>query len=244
VQLLAVAIAVLVGVNIPEKADSANDGHDRTSALRSQMVRDQMEHPFDERQPVVDRRVLDAMRAVPRHLFVPEARRGEAYADRPLPIGEGQTISQPYIVGIMTELLHPQPDHVVLEVGTGSGYQAAVLALLVRHVYTIEIVKPLADRAQSVLEQLNYSNVTVRAGDGYAGWREHAPFDGIIVTAAPDHIPQPLVDQLRPGGRLIIPVGPRFALQHLLLITKTANGDISQERVMPVGFVPLTRDLK
>lgn len=184
--------------------------------------------------------VLRAMREVERHAFVPRARRGMAYADAPLSIGEGQTISQPYMVAAMTEAIDPKPGDVVLEVGTGSGYQAAVLARLVEHVYTIEIIESLADSARERLEEHGCTNVTVRAGDGYAGWPEHAPFDAIVVTAAPDHVPEPLVEQLRPGGRMVIPVGEVHRSQELLLIEKDADGDVIRRTMMPVRFVPLT----
>lgn len=214
----------------------------RYASQRDRMVEEQIASPADGRTAVTDARVLAALRDVPRHKFVPDDVRDIAYADRPLPIGHGQTISQPYIVAAMTELLQPQPDHVVLEVGTGCGYQAAVLARLVRHVYSIEIVRPLAELAQRNLAGEGFENVTVRAGDGYAGWPEYAPFDGIIVTAAPDHVPQPLIDQLRPGGRLVIPVGPVYSVQELLLIKKKNDGSVATEQVMAVGFVPLTRE--
>lgn len=190
---------------------------------------------------VRDERVLSAMRKVPRHEFVPDSEKRQAYRDSPLPIGEGQTISQPYIVALMTELVRPEKSHRVLEVGTGSGYQAAVLAEIVEHVYTIEIEPDLAQRATEVLRRLGYENVTVRTGDGYAGWPEHAPFDIIIVTAAPDHIPQPLIDQLKPGGRMVVPVGPTFATQDLRVLEKTAAGKVITRNVTPVRFVPLRR---
>jgi protein-L-isoaspartate(D-aspartate) O-methyltransferase len=186
---------------------------------------------------VRDPRVLDAMRTVERDKFVPPSQVPYAYYDQPLPIGEGQTISQPYIVALMTELLEPKPTDVVLEVGTGSGYQAAVLAELVKEVYTIEIIPSLAESAKERLQRLGYKNVVVKAGDGYQGWKEHSPFDGIIVTAAPDHIPQPLVDQLKEGGRLVIPVGDIY--QELVVITKTKTG-IQKRNVIPVRFVPMT----
>jgi protein-L-isoaspartate(D-aspartate) O-methyltransferase len=189
---------------------------------------------------VTDSRVTEVMSSVPRHEFVPENYRTHAYEDHPLPIGYGQTISQPYIVAFMTEQLRPQPTDRVLEIGTGSGYQAAVLSKLVAEVYTIEIVKPLAQRAEMDLRRLNYSNVKVKAGDGYKGWPEHAPFDAIIVTAAPDHVPQPLIDQLKEGGRMIIPVGGR-EMQQLYLLEKHA-GKLTQRAVLPVNFVPLTRE--
>ncbi|MDJ0835727.1 MAG: protein-L-isoaspartate(D-aspartate) O-methyltransferase [Acidobacteriota bacterium] len=189
---------------------------------------------------ITDPAVLDAMGRVERHRFVPEPLKDRAYTDQPLPIGHGQTISQPYIVAAMTQLLKPSKDHIVLEIGTGSGYQAAVLAELVKHVYTIEIVAPLAARARNDLYDAGYTNITVRHGDGYRGWPEHAPFDGIMVTAAPDHIPKPLTDQLKPGGRMVLPMGPRNGAQQLLLLTKHADGSIQREVVMLVRFVPFT----
>ena len=182
-------------------------------------------------------RVLQAMRRVPRHRFIPEARRADAYGDFPLPIGHGQTISQPYIVAFMTEALEVQPGHTVLEVGTGSGYQAAVLSVLARMVYTIEIVPPLADRARATLEDLGYRNVEVRTGNGYSGWPEHAPFDRIMVTAAPDEVPRVLVDQLRIGGLMAIPVGTD--IQELRILRRTATG-VETLRTLPVRFVPMT----
>ncbi|MCL6564825.1 MAG: protein-L-isoaspartate(D-aspartate) O-methyltransferase [Acidobacteriia bacterium] len=194
-------------------------------------------------EPVRNARVLEALRRVPRHRLVPPEQRPHAYEDRPLPIGYGQTISQPYVVARMTELLDPQPTDRVLEVGTGSGYQAAVLAELVAEVFTIEIVEPLGRQAEQRLRELGYANIHVRIGDGYLGWPEQAPFDAVIVTAAPDHIPEPLLEQLKPGGRMVIPVGARYQTQELLLITKGAKGprDIRIQRVMPVIFVPLVR---
>lgn len=186
--------------------------------------------------------VLDAMRRVPRHRFVPEAEQRHAYRDMPLPIGRGQTISQPYIVALMTELVEPRAESRVLEIGTGSGYQAAVLAEIVDHVYSIEIEDELARTARALLDELGYDNVTVRAGDGYGGWPEHAPFDIIVVTAAPDHVPQALIDQLKPGGSMIVPVGPTYSVQELRLIEKDANGRLRQKNVAPVRFVPLRRE--
>jgi protein-L-isoaspartate(D-aspartate) O-methyltransferase len=204
----------------------------------------------DEREALVERHikgegisdtaVLRAMRRVPRHEFVPQDYRRAAYDDRPLPIGQGQTISQPYVVALMTELLEPTAESRVLEVGTGSGYQAAVLAEIVEEVYTIEIIEPLATSARARLERLGYDNVTVRAGDGYYGLPEAAPFDAVIVTAAAGHIPPPLLDQLEPGGRMIIPVGPVHAVQQLILVLKDANGEISTRQLLPVRFVPMT----
>lgn len=186
-----------------------------------------------------DPRVLAAMRSVPRHAFVPEDLRAYAYDDRPLPIGYGQTISQPYIVAYMTEKLRPDPTDRILEIGTGSGYQAAVLAELVKEVYTIEIVESLAKRAAKVLKELGYNNVTVRAGDGYRGWPEHAPFDGIIVTAAPDHVPAPLPEQVKEGGWLVIPVGSWAGIQSLKIFRKR-YGELRLESELPVRFVPMT----
>ncbi|MCD6570825.1 MAG: protein-L-isoaspartate(D-aspartate) O-methyltransferase [Deltaproteobacteria bacterium] len=185
-------------------------------------------------------RVMDAMSRVPRHEFVPFRLRGVAYENRPLPIGYGQTISQPYIVALMTDLLNVEPNYVVLEVGTGSGYQAAILAELVKDVYTIEIVPQLGESAKERLKRLGYENAVVRIADGYYGWEEHAPFDGIMVTAAAGHIPPPLIKQLKPGGRMVIPVGGPFMTQQLMLVEKTRQGKIKTTQVLPVIFVPLT----
>ena len=183
-------------------------------------------------------RVLEAMQRVPRHEFVPQRQLSRAYDDSPLPIGHRQTISQPYIVALMTQLVDPQPTDKALDIGTGSGYQAAVLAELVDSVYTIEIVQPLAVEAKTRLESLGYKNVVTRQGDGYRGWPEQAPFDIIIVAAAPNHIPQPLIDQLAPGGTLVIPVGD--AWQYLVRIDKDEQGEVKRSRVAPVAFVPMT----
>jgi protein-L-isoaspartate(D-aspartate) O-methyltransferase len=187
-------------------------------------------------------RVMQAMADVKREEFVLPEYRHLAYQNTPLPIEAGQTISQPLIVALMTDLLDPQPTDVIFEVGTGSGYQAAVLAELVQHVYTIEIVRELAEDAAATLKRLGYDNVTVKAGDGYAGWPEHAPFDGIIVTAAAEEIPPPLLQQLKPGGKLVIPVGEHYGYQELLVVEVDERGEISRESVLPVRFVPLTGD--
>jgi len=203
---------------------------------RSSMVRNQIES-----RGVNEPRVLDAMRFVPRHLFVPLDVRDRAYLDAPQPIGEGQTISQPYIVALMTSLLNLRGDEKVLEIGTGSGYQAAVLARLVREVYTIEIIEPLSRRAQKTFQEMGLRNVHARIGDGYQGWPEAAPFDAIVVTAAPEKVPQPLLDQLKVGGRMVIPVGREF--QDLQLLTKTAEGVI-RKTVLPVRFVPMTGEVE
>lgn len=184
--------------------------------------------------------VLDALTKVPRHEFVDEAYRPYAYENRPLPIGHGQTISQPYIVAIMTELLDVDKTGKVLEVGTGSAYQAAILGEIVADVYSIEIVEPLAKSAQERLRRLNYTNVHTRSGDGYYGWKEAAPFDAIIVTAAASHIPPPLIKQLKPGGRMLIPVGDRFNVQQLVLVEKDQNLKVTTRQMLPVAFVPLT----
>ena len=190
-----------------------------------------------QRRGISDKLVLSAMRKVPRQEFVPDNMKSYAYEDSPLPIGENQTISQPYIVALMTELLGLKGGEKVLEIGTGSGYQAAVLAEIAKEVYTIEIIKYLADSADERLHRLGYKNVTVKYGDGYQGWKEHAPFDGIMVTAAPDHIPQPLVDQLKIGGRMVIPVGDAF--QELKLIVKK-DKNVTEKNIVPVRFVPMT----
>ena len=206
---------------------------DETQKSRYRMVEDQI-----QARGVSDQRVLAAMRDVPRHKFVPETQVRYAYDDTPLPIGYGQTISQPYIVAYMTEMLELKENERVLEIGTGSGYQAAVLSELVKEVYSIEIIEPLCAKADSVLSALVYANVHVRCGDGYAGWPEKAPFDAVIITAAPVEIPQPLLDQLGPGGRLIAPVGKFF--QQLVLLTKSEKGKYDRKELIPVRFVPMT----
>jgi protein-L-isoaspartate(D-aspartate) O-methyltransferase len=184
--------------------------------------------------------VMEAMRKVPRHRFVDPTQAGSAYRNHPLPIGRGQTISQPYIVALTTHLVAPQKHHRVLEIGTGSGYQAAVLAELVSHVYTVEIIETLGREAEKRLQTLGYGNVSVRIGDGHAGWPEHAPYDSIVVTAAASHLPPALVEQLKPGGRMVIPIGSQSRTQQFILVEKAADGSLSQRPVLPVMFVPMT----
>jgi protein-L-isoaspartate(D-aspartate) O-methyltransferase len=207
---------------------------------RGRMVDTQIAFPPEGRPAVTDANVLDAMRTVPRHLFVPQSIRARAYEDGPLPIGEDQTISQPYIVAFMTELLKIDSESRVLEIGTGSGYQAAVLAHITPHVFSIEIVEPLAERARKTLAATGYEYVHLRTGDGYLGWEEHAPFDAIIVTAAAGHVPPPLWEQLKPGGRIVMPIGDPYTVQRLAVIEKDAEGRRSSNTAMMVRFVPMT----
>lgn len=207
-------------------------------AEREEMVnKDIAQSPYD---PVTDKKVLDAMKEVPRHKFVPGHQLANAYRNHPLSIGSGQTISQPLIVAHMTELLEIEPGDSILEIGTGSGYQAAVLSELTPHIFTIEIIEKLGLRAKKVLNNLGYKTIKVKIGDGYFGWEEHAPYDGIIVTCAPEEIPTPLIDQLKPGGRIIIPVGKEGWIQHLVVVKKSKNGKISEKKLYGVRFVPMT----
>jgi protein-L-isoaspartate(D-aspartate) O-methyltransferase len=236
--LLAGWLAALTGRGTAAPSLAAA-GTDPYTLARQEMVAEQLVRPGRD---ITNARVLAAMGKVPRHEFVPERLRPEAYTDHPLPIGHDQTISQPYVVAFMTERLEPKPTDRVLEIGTGSGYQAAVLAGLVAEVYTIEIISDLAQRAAADLKRLGCTNVHVRAGDGYQGWAEAAPFDGIIVTCAPERVPQPLIDQLKDGGRMIIPVGPAWN-QELVLLRKR-NGKLEQQAVLPVSFVPMTGEAK
>jgi protein-L-isoaspartate(D-aspartate) O-methyltransferase len=208
---------------------------------RRRMVHAQIEFPDDGRDPVTRKDVLDALRRAPRHALVPPELARRAYDDTPLPIGYGQTISQPYIVAIMTELLEVKPGDKVLEIGTGSGYQAAVLAEITPQVYTVEIIRPLLERAQAALKELGYDTVKAKEGDGYLGWPEHAPYDGIIVTCAAGHLPPPLWEQLKPGGRIVIPIGGVYEVQRLVVATKQEDGSRTTRTVMPVRFVRLTR---
>ncbi len=221
----------------PEEAPNVSSRDDATAGPRARMVETQI-----VARGVRDPRVLAAMRKVPRHLFIGSAERARAYEDEPVPIGDNQTISQPYIVALMTELLALAPGGRVLEIGTGSGYQSAVLAELAREVYSIEILPELARAAGEKLKEAGYGNVVVREGDGYRGWPEHAPFDGIIVTAAPERIPQPLLDQLAPGGRMVIPVGGFF--QELKVFTKDKDGRVTEKGIIPVRFVPMTGEIE
>jgi protein-L-isoaspartate(D-aspartate) O-methyltransferase len=236
-----VLIATLLATAMSDPADA----QDAFAAQRAQMVAEiaatARATAYETQRPVFGERVMAAMGKVQRHLLVPEGQVPYAYENRPLPIGHGQTISQPYIVALMTDLANPKPTDIVLEVGTGSGYQAAVLAELVAKVYTIEIVEPVGKRAAEALAKLGYKNVFTRIGDGYNGWPEAAPFDSIIVTAAAASIPKPLLDQLKPGGRLVIPVGGQWEGQDLLLVEKQPDGSTTTRRTIPVRFVPLTR---
>ena len=223
----------------PATPSLAAAGTDPYALARQRMVAEQIAGPGRD---ITNARVLAVMGRVPRHEFVPERLRPDAYRDQPLPIGHGQTISQPYIVAFMTERLEPNPTDRVLEIGTGSGYQAAVLAGLVAEVYTIEIISDLAQRATADLKRLGCTNVHVRAGDGYQGWAEAAPFDGIIVTCAPERVPQPLIQQLKDGGRVIVPVGPAWN-QDLVLLRKRGS-KLEQQAVLPVSFVPMTGEAR
>jgi protein-L-isoaspartate(D-aspartate) O-methyltransferase len=238
---LPAAMAALAATAFAQ-GDAKDDG---AQALRDEMVREIRVHVADTLylfgDDGLDPAVLEAMRTVPRHLFVPEDERHLAYADRPVPIGFGQTISQPFIVAAMTHLLDPDPGDIVLEIGTGSGYQAAVLSPLVGKVCTIEIIPELGQSAAGLLEAQGHDNVEAKVADGYYGWPECGPFDGIVVTAAIEHVPPPLVEQLKPGGRMVIPVGGPFSLQMLTVVEKSEAGEVGARQLMPVRFVPFTR---
>ncbi len=229
--------AILISVLLLAMPAMADDDY---AALREGLVDEVRSYAGYAGDAPFSDEVLATLGRVERHKFVPPGEVRYAYENRPLPIGHGQTISQPYIVALMTDLLDPAESDVVLEVGTGSGYQAAVLAELVDHVYSIEIIEPLATSAGERLQRLGYDNVTTRLGDGYYGWEAHAPFDSIIVTAAASHVPPPLIEQLRPGGRMVIPVGGRFMTQLLLLLEKGDDGEIVTRQIGAVRFVPLT----
>jgi protein-L-isoaspartate(D-aspartate) O-methyltransferase len=235
-----VAVLAFVGaIQNPTRAEE-----DRTAPARAAMVSTIQGYAASLPQSVaaqgISPLVLDVMGKVPRHRFVPERSQGQAYSDAPLPIGHGQTISQPFIVALMSHLVRATPESTVLEIGTGSGYQAAVLSPLAKTVCTIEIIPQLGDTANRVLRDLGYRNVQTRIGDGYFGWPECGPFDGILVTAAAGHVPPPLVTQLKPGGRMVIPVGTAFGPQFLTLVEKTSDGRVTSRQVLPVRFVPLT----
>ena len=234
--LLALGTGAVLGASLPlQEADEYRDA-------RLLMVRQQIASRLGGRNPVTDTAVLRAMETVPRHRFVRPGDVNRAYSDRPLPIGHGQTISQPYVVAAMTELMHVVPGDVVLEIGTGSGYQAAVLAEITDSVYTIEVVEPLGRAAAAAIGRAQLrQGVRTLVGDGYFGWPDHPPFDGILVTAAASHIPPPLVEQLKPGARMVIPVGAPFQVQSLMLVEKQRDGSVIQWNMGAVRFVPLTR---
>jgi protein-L-isoaspartate(D-aspartate) O-methyltransferase len=246
VNAIAILLAALLLLAVTYAEPSG--AQDRYAAQRARMVAEiaamARETGGYTGRPTFSEAVMNAMGRVPRHRFVPSLYESLAYENRALPIGEGQTISQPFLVALMTDFLDPRPGHTVLEVGTGSGYQAAILAELVAKVYTIEIVEPLGRRAMQLLQQLGYRNLQVRIGDGYNGWPEAAPFDAIVVTAAPAEIPKPLIDQLKPGGRMVIPAGGSSDSQYLLLVEKQRDGTVTTKRTLPVRFVPFTRDRK
>jgi protein-L-isoaspartate(D-aspartate) O-methyltransferase len=239
---LLLAAALIAAVSCPWTAQAQDDHAERRQRMVEVIERYAWHLEAELGARKIDKRVLEAMGVLPRHLFVPEDRRREAYADRPVPIGHGQTISQPLIVAFMTHLLEVEPDDVVLELGTGSGYQAAVLAKLVKSVCSIEIIPDLGNTAAEVLGSLGLDNVRTRIGDGYYGWPECGPFDAIVVTAAAGHIPPPLVAQLKPGGKMIIPVGSPYVTQQLVLIDKLADGRVTTRQMLAVRFVPLVRE--
>jgi protein-L-isoaspartate(D-aspartate) O-methyltransferase len=232
----ATAVATWTPPKPPAAAERARE--------REEMVVSQIAGAADGRGAIKSEAVLDAMRTVPRHAFVPAAGQRQSYADSPVPIGHGQTISQPYIVALMSELLELNPGQKVLEIGTGSGYQAAVLAHLTPHVYTIEIIEPLARGAEKALAAQGYADVKRRTGDGYFGWPEEAPFDAIIVTCAAGHLPPPLWEQLKPGGRIVVPIGGPFEVQRLVVLTKTPQGLRRSKSIIPVAFVPMTGEME
>lgn len=239
---LACLASTLAGMTLPSRSAAQTDFKRARERMLAEIDADMRATAGSTGHAALSAAVRRAMETVPRERFVPSNLAAQAYDNRPLPIGEGQTISQPFIVALMTELLEPQPPDVMLEVGTGSGYQAAVLAACVHKVFSIEILAPLAQRARAALDAAGVRNVETRIGDGYRGWPEAAPFDGIIVTAAPDHVPPALVEQLKPGGRMVIPVGPNSMGQELLLLRKDVDGRTITRSTIPVRFVPLTRE--
>jgi protein-L-isoaspartate(D-aspartate) O-methyltransferase len=234
-----VLLAIALGAGL-SSALADDDFAAERNALMQEIAALARETAGDTGRGTFDPRVMSVLATVPRHRFVPASEVRAAYRNRPLPIGHGQTISQPYIVALMTDLIRPKPNDIVLEIGTGSGYQAAILAELGATVCTIEIIEPLAQEAAERLRTLGYSRIRTRVGDGYYGWEDCGPFDSIVVTAAASHIPPPLVRQLKPGGRIVIPVGPPFLAQHLMLVEKRADGTIQTRQILPVAFVPLT----
>ncbi len=234
-----IPIAGVVLAWLCSTAGAADDFELRRAEMVNEIAAIAATASVESDRPVIDRRVLSVMEQVPRHAFVPDDQESHAYENRPLPIGYGQTISQPFIVAVMTGLMMVKPGDVVLEVGTGSGYQAAILAGLARAVYTIEIIEPLGLQACERLQRLAYKQVECKVGDGYYGWDTHAPYDAIIVTAAASHVPLPLIRQLKPGGRMVIPVGAQFLTQYLLLVQKSGDGTVSTRQILPVRFVPL-----
>lgn len=233
-------VVYLPGLVIPATLHAATDYDKLRKALVDKIEEDVRDTSFFIDKTAFDPKVMQAMAEVPRHEFVLKNYRRFAYLNRPLPIGHGQTISQPYVVALMTDLLKIKPGDKALEIGTGSGYQAAILSKLADKVYSIEIIKELQKRASSVLKQLGYHNVLTRSGDGFYGWQEHAPFDVIVVTAAASHVPPPLIKQLKPGGRMVIPVGSPFMVQQLVLVEKDTKGKVKTKQILPVRFVPLT----
>ncbi len=240
VSVAAFLVVLLAAGGACAQASDADPHAAQRAALLAEIERDVRDTSAYLNRRQLDPRVMAAMAKVPRHEFVPPEVQHAAYANRPLPIGYGQTISQPYIVAIMTDLLEPAAGCRALEVGTGSGYQAAVLAEVCDTVHTLEIVEPLGRQGAARLRRLGYDNVTVKIGDGYYGWPEHGPFDVIVVTAVASHVPPPLIAQLKPGGRMVLPVGTRFTTQYLVLVEKRADGRIATRQLLPVRFVPLT----
>lgn len=234
---MAVCLSALA---MPVTLYAATDYDKLRKVLIDKIEKDVRDTSFYINKTALDPKVIQALATVPRHEFVLKSQRRFAYLNRPLPIGHGQTISQPYIVALMTDLLKIKPGEKVLEVGTGSGYQAAILSKLADKVYSIEIIKELEKRASSVLKQQGYLNVLTRSADGYYGWQEYAPFDAIVVTAAASHVPPPLIKQLKPGGRMVIPVGSPFLVQQLILVEKDSKGKVKSKQILPVRFVPLT----
>jgi len=234
------SFVIAISIFIPGEAAFSDIRQKQRESMVEAIENDVRETSLYLNRESLNEQVLEVLSRVPRHEFVPSDQKSYAYQNRPLPIGHGQTISQPYIVAIMTDLLKLQPRQRVLEIGTGSGYQAAILAELVNKVFTIEIIEPLGREASNRLQRLGYNNVETKLGDGYYGWEQQAPFDAIVVTAAASHVPPPLMQQLKPGGRMIIPVGGRFSVQQLLLVEKNSQGRIITRQILPVRFVPLT----